>query len=90
MIPKFMIKLQNSADDLIRWMAGRLSSPVHKIIFIVVMMIVFGFGSIYVTVSSIYNLGKMKGERIQIEHIQMLELEKSNTNKKEKDYEDKK
>ena len=91
MIPKFMIKLQNSADDLVRGIAGRLT-PVHRIIFIVVMCLVFGFGSIYITVSSIYNLGKAKGERMQIEHIQRMELEKSNVNKekKDKDYENEK
>ena len=33
------------------------------------------FGSIYMTVSSIYNMGKKNGQQMQIEHIKQLELQ---------------
>jgi hypothetical protein len=40
------------------------------------MLFVFGAGSVYMTVSSIYDLGKKSGkEQMEIEHIKQLELE---------------
>jgi len=39
------------------------------------MLIVFSGLSIYMTVSSIYNLGKGKGEQMQIEQIETLKLQ---------------
>jgi hypothetical protein len=39
------------------------------------MLLLFGGLSIYMTVSSIYNMGKKSGQQTQIEHIQRLELE---------------
>lgn len=41
------------------------------------MLFVFGAGSIYMTVSSIYNMGKKSGQGMQIEHIKHLELEQT-------------
>jgi hypothetical protein len=41
------------------------------------MLFVFGAGSIYMTVSSIYNMGKKSGQGMQIEHIKRLELEQT-------------
>lgn len=80
--------MQDLADDLVLGIAGRLSSPLHRLIFIVVMFIVFGFGSVYITVTSIYSIGKAQGEREKTEYIQRVELEKSNINKEEEDYGD--
>jgi hypothetical protein len=40
------------------------------------MLLLFGGLSIYMTVSSIYNMGKKNGQQqMQIEHIKRLELE---------------
>ena len=39
------------------------------------MLIVFSGLSIYMTVSSIYNLGKDKGQELQIEQIETLKLQ---------------
>ncbi|GHU91919.1 hypothetical protein FACS1894155_12000 [Bacteroidia bacterium] len=39
------------------------------------MLFVFSAGSIYMTVSSIYNMGKKNGRQMEIEHIKRLELE---------------
>jgi hypothetical protein len=89
MVSKFIKKMQDSADNLIRGIVGRLT-PANRVIVVVVMFIVFGFGSVYVTISSVYKIGKANGERMQIEHIQRLELEKSNINKEEKDYDEEK
>ena len=75
MVTRLIKKLQDLADDFVRGIAGRLSSPLHRVIFIVVMFIVFGFGSVYITVTSIYNMGKAQGKREKTEYIHMLESE---------------
>ena len=43
------------------------------------MFFFFGGLSIYITVSSIYNIGKQDGERLQIEHIKQLPLHRNDT-----------
>lgn len=50
-------------------------SPDGRVILIVTMLILFSGLSIYMTVSSIYNLGKDKGEKMQIEQIETLRLQ---------------
>lgn len=50
-------------------------TPDRRVILIVTMLIVFSGLSIYMTVSSIYNLGKDKGEQMQIEQIESLKLQ---------------
>ena len=63
------------------WLEGRLRSlvrplsPDARVIVIVTMLIVFSGLSIYMTVSSIYNLGRGKGEQMQIEQIETLKLQ---------------
>lgn len=42
------------------------------------MFVFFGGMSIYITVSSIYNIGKRNGQRLQIEHIRQLPLQQAN------------
>ena len=48
---------------------------------ILVMFFLFGGLSIYITVSSIYNIGKRDGQRLQIEHIRQLPLHGNDTTK---------
>ena len=57
----------------LRSLTGRIS-PDGRVFIILVMLILFGGGSIFMTVSSIYNMGKRNGKQIQIEHIERLEL----------------
>ena len=62
-------------EDGLRGLLGRLT-PDRRIILIVTMLIFFSGLSIYMTVSSIYNMGKKSGQQqMQIEHIKRLELE---------------
>ena len=61
-------------EDGLRSLLGQIT-PDGRIIIILVMLFVFGAGSIYMTVSSIYNMGKKSGQQMQIEHIKRLELE---------------
>lgn len=67
--------LQECIDLKIRGTEERVSQK-GKVIIVLVMLVLFGGGSIFMMVSSIYNLGKKSGRQIEIEHIQQLEPEK--------------
>ena len=75
MIGKYIRKAQDWVDDNLRRLCGRIT-PEKRLFVLLGMFVVFGFGSIYIFVSAIYNIGKNEGQRIEIEHIQMLELQK--------------
>ncbi len=53
----------------------RALSPDKRIIVILTLLLFFSVLSLYFTVSSIYRFGKGAGERMQIRHIERLELE---------------
>jgi hypothetical protein len=74
MVKRLINKVQGWLDDRLRSLVGRLT-PDRRVILIVSMLIVFSGLSIYMTVSSIYNFGKDKGERLQIERIEVLKLQ---------------
>jgi len=61
-------------EDNLKSLLGRIT-PDGRIIIILMMLFLFGGGSIYMTVSSIYNMGKKNGQQMQIEHIKQLELQ---------------
>jgi hypothetical protein len=67
-------KVRDWADDRLRRMCGRIT-PGKRLAVILVMFFFLGGLSIYITVSSIYNIGKRDGRRLQIEHIRQLPLE---------------
>ena len=70
-------KVQDWADDKLRQMCGRIT-PGKRLTVILLMFVFFGGMSIYITVSSIYNIGKRDGQRLQIEHIRQLPLQQTN------------
>ena len=75
MIKKKLTAVRDWLENGLRSLLGRIT-PDGRIIVILVMLFVFGAGSIYMTVSSIYNMGKKSGhEQMAIEHIKRLELE---------------
>jgi len=75
MIKKKITAVRDWFDDGLRSLLGRIT-PDGRIIVILAMLFVFGAGSIYMTVSSIYNMGKKNGQqKMEIEHIKRLELE---------------
>ena len=39
----------------------------------------FSIASVYISVSGIYNMGKNEGQRIEIEHIKLLELQRKDS-----------
>ena len=81
MINKFIKKvnrLQDWIDAGIQKMEER-TSPKRKVFILLSLLVIFGSVSIYMTISSVYNLGKNKGRQIEIEHIHRLELEQRST-----------
>ena len=74
MIRKIIQRVNEWLEDILRGLLGRMT-PDRRVILIVTMLIVFSGLSIYMTVSSIYNLGKDKGEQMQIEQIEALKLQ---------------
>ena len=73
-------KVRDWADDRLRRMCGRIT-PGKRLAVILVMFFFLGGLSIYITVSSIYNIGKRDGRRLQIEHIRQLPLHDNDTTK---------
>lgn len=74
MVKRKIAAIRDWTEDGLRSLLGRIS-PDGRIIVILVLLFLFGAGSIYMTVSSIYNMGERSGRQIQIEHIKRLELE---------------
>ena len=72
-LKKWIRYVPDRIDDGLRYLCGRLSPDV-RLICVVVMLIGFGCLSIYMTVSSIYHIGKREGEQLQIEHLRQMEL----------------
>lgn len=73
-------KVRDWADDRLRRMCGRIT-PGKRLAVILVMFFFLGGLSIYITVSSIYNIGKRDGRRLQIEHIRQPPLHGNDTTK---------
>ena len=74
----YIEKVQDWVDDCLRRMCGRIT-PGKRLAVLLVMYFIFGGLSIYITVSSIYNIGKRDGRRLQIEHIRQLPLQGNDT-----------
>lgn len=74
MIRKLVQRVNEWLEDRLRSLVRPLS-PDTRVIVIVTMLILFSSLSIYMTVSSIYNFGKDKGEKMQIEQIESLKLQ---------------
>lgn len=75
MIKKKLTAVRDWFEDGLRSLLGQIT-PDGRVIVILVMLFVFGAGSIYMTVSSIYNMGKKNGQQqMEIEHIKRLELD---------------
>ncbi|WP_195341589.1 MULTISPECIES: TraL conjugative transposon family protein [Bacteroides] len=66
--------VQDWADEKLRHLCGRIT-PGKRLAVVLVMFLFFGGMSIYITVSSIYNMGKRDGEQLHIEHLGRLPME---------------
>ena len=74
MAKKKRIKPLEWVSDRLRYACGSLSKDARILITIFMVLTLSGL-SIYFTISSIYRIGKGNGEKMQIEHIERLELE---------------
>ncbi len=73
MIGKFIIKAQDWADEKLRCLTGRIT-PDMRVVIILVMFVVFGGLSVYMTIKAIYNIGKSDGRELEIGHIDEFRL----------------
>ena len=60
----YIERAQDWADERLR----------RRLAVILVMFLLFGGLSVYITVSSIYHIGKRDGQRLRIEHIRQFPL----------------
>ena len=70
---KWIRYVPDRIDDGLRYLCGRMSPDV-RLVCVVVMLTGFGCLSIYMTVSSIYRIGRHEGEQLQMEHIRRMKL----------------
>lgn len=75
MIGKFITNIQDKVDEKLRRLCGRIT-PGKRLAVLLTMFLFFGIASVYIFVSAIYDIGKSEGQRIEIEHIQLLELQR--------------
>ena len=73
MIKKKITTVLNWLEDGLRSLSGQIT-PDGRIVIILIMLFLFSAGSVYMTVSSIYNMGKKSGRQMQIEHIERLKF----------------
>lgn len=74
MVKKGISKLNEWFEDMVRGLVGRMT-PDRRVILILTMLFVFGGLSIYMTVSSIYNIGKKSGRQLEVERIEAVRLQ---------------
>lgn len=77
-------ELGYAIEDKLKGLCGEIT-PDKRITVILIMLLLFTVGSLYFSISSIYNWGKESERRkqIRIEHIRSLELEKQQKREKE-------
>jgi hypothetical protein len=74
MVKKIFQRINEWLEDGLRGLLGRMT-PDRRVILVLTMLFVFGGLSIYMTVSSIYNIGKKSRVQMEIERIETLRLE---------------
>lgn len=66
-------KAQDWISDRLRNLCGRIS-PDMRVIIIVTLLLLFAGLSVYMTVSSIYHIGRQDGQQFEIERVQGLRM----------------
>lgn len=74
MLRNLYYQLLYRAEQSLRRLCGRLT-PGKRLAVIVTMLIFFSAMSLFITIYSIYSIGKKNGEMLQIDHIEQLELQ---------------
>ena len=70
---RIITRIQDWADESLRRLCGRITPDV-RVTLIVIMLLLFGGVSVYMTVSSIYRIGRNDGKELGIEHVRRLQL----------------
>lgn len=70
---RFVVIIQEWTEQKLRHLCGRIT-PQKRLAVLLTMFAIFGITSIYVLVSAIYEIGRNEGQRIEIEHIEGVEL----------------
>lgn len=78
MTGRCMTKIQDWADEKLRRLCGRIT-PGKRLAVLLTMFLFFSIASVYIFVSGIYNMGKNEGQRMEIEHIKLLELQRKDS-----------
>lgn len=73
-----IVKFREWSEENLRRLCGRIT-PEKRLAVILAMFILFAVTSLYVLASAIYEIGKNEGRRIEIEHIEGLQLQKRDT-----------
>lgn len=66
-------KAQDWISGRLRNLCGRIS-PDMRVIIIVTLLLLFAGLSVYMTVSSIYHIGRQDGKQFEIERVQRLRM----------------
>lgn len=74
MVKKAINNMRDRLEEHLRRVCGRLT-PDKRVVVVLTMLLLFGGLSIYMTVAAIYNFGKDKGRRLEIQRIETLRLE---------------
>lgn len=74
MIRKLINKVTDWWEDSLRSLFGRLT-PDRRVILIVIMLMTFSGLSVFISFSSVYNLGKDQGEKMKVDHVERLQFE---------------
>lgn len=74
MIRSLFYQLSYRAEQTLRRLCGRLT-PGKRLAVILTMLFFFSALSLFITIYSIYSIGKKNGEMLQIDHIEQLELQ---------------
>lgn len=69
----FVRKIQDWPGDRLRRLCGRIS-PDMRVAVIVTLTLAFAGLSVYMTVSSIYRIGRQDGQRLEIQRMERLRM----------------
>lgn len=74
MIKEKIKSVQDWIEDNLRGVFGRLS-PERRFLVLIAAFLIFATLSLFITVTSIYRMGRDDGQKMQIKHIEMLDLD---------------
>ena len=78
MIKEKIKAAQDWAEDSLRGLFGRLS-PERRFLVLIAAFLIFATLSLFITITSIYRMGREDGRMMQIKHIEMLDLDARHT-----------